>query len=171
LKRVNPLIRPDPGLYIWTIVTFLALVTLLARFAWRPLLQALDKRQALIRQSLDDAQKARLELERLHQESAQIIREARAEAEAIVSNSRVYAEKLKDEIKAKARADADVIVQNAQRQIQSETRRALEQIRVEAADLSVMIASKLIQRNLSKEDNARLIEQALQQVEDRLQGA
>jgi F-type H+-transporting ATPase subunit b len=168
---VNPLIRPDPGLYIWTIVTFLALVGLLARFAWRPLLQALDKRQALIRQSLDDAQKAKVELERLQQESAQIIRQARAEAEGIVTTSRAYAEKLKDEIKAKARADAEVIVQNAQRQIQSETRRALEQIRVEAADLSVMIASKLIQRNLTKEDNARLIEQALQQVEGRLQGA
>ncbi len=164
----NPLIRPDPGLYIWTIVTFLILVTLLARFAWRPLLQALDRRQAQIKQSLDDAQQAKQELERLQQESAQIIRQARAEAEQIVSNSRAYAEKLKDEIKAKARADAEVIVQNAERQIQTETRRALEQIRVEAADLSVMIASKLIQRNLTKEDNARLIEQALQQVESRL---
>lgn len=164
----NPLIRPDPGLYIWTIVTFLILVTLLARFAWRPLLQALDRRQAQIKQSLDDAQQAKLELERLHHESAQIIRQARAEAEQIVTNSRAYAEKLKDEIKAKARADADVIVQNAERQIQTETRRALAQIRVEAADLSVMIASKLIQRNLTKEDNARLIEQALQQVESRL---
>jgi len=164
----NPLIRPDPGLYIWTIVTFLILVTLLARFAWRPLLQALDRRQAQIKQSLDDAQQAKLELERLQHESAQIIRQARAEAEQIVTNSRAYAEKLKDEIKAKARADADIIVQNAERQIQTETRRALEQIRVEAADLSVMIASKLIQRNLTKEDNARLIEQALQQVESRL---
>jgi F-type H+-transporting ATPase subunit b len=167
----NPLIRPDPGLYIWTIVTFLALVTLLARYAWRPLLQALDRRQAQIKQSLDDAQQAKQELERLQQESAQIIRQARVEAESIVANSRAYAEKLKDEIKAKARADADVIVQNAERQIQTETRRALEQIRVEAADLSVMIASKLIQRNLTKEDNARLIEQALEQVESRLQGA
>jgi F-type H+-transporting ATPase subunit b len=167
----NPLIRPDPGLYIWTIVTFLALVTLLARFAWRPLLQALDRRQAQIKQSLDDAHQAKLELERLQQESAQIIRQARVEAESIVANSRAYAEKLKDEIKAKARADAEVIVQNAERQIQTETRRALEQIRVEAADLSVMIASKLIQRNLTKEDNARLIEQALEQVESRLQGA
>jgi F-type H+-transporting ATPase subunit b len=165
---VNPLIRPDPGLYIWTIVTFLALVALLARFAWRPLLQALDRRQAQIRQSLDDAQQAKRELERVHHESAQIIRQARAEAESIVSNSRAYAEKLKDEIKAKARADADVIVKNAERQIQAETRRAIEQIRVEAADLSVMIASKLIQRNLTKEDNAHLIEQALQQVETRL---
>jgi F-type H+-transporting ATPase subunit b len=165
---VNPLIRPDPGLYIWTILTFVALVYLLARFAWRPLLQALDRRQAQIKQSLDDAQEAKRELERLHQESAQIIRQARVEAESIVSNSRAYAEKLKDEIKAKARADADLIVQNAERQIQAETRRAIEQIREDAADLSVMIASKLIQRNLTKEDNALLIEQALQQVETRL---
>jgi F-type H+-transporting ATPase subunit b len=164
----NPLIRPDPGLYVWTIATFVILVALLARFAWRPLLQALDRRQAQIKQSLDDAQQAKVELERLQQESAQIIRQARIEAEQIVTNSRAYAEKLKDEIKAKARADAEVIVQNAERQIQTETRHAIEQIRVEAADLSVLIASKLIQRNLTKEDNARLIEQALQQVESRL---
>jgi F-type H+-transporting ATPase subunit b len=164
----NPLIRPDPGLYVWTILTFLILLGLLARFAWRPLLQALDKRQALIKQSLDDAQRARLELEKLHEQSAQIIRQARIEAEGIVSKSREYAEKLKDEITAKARADAETIVHNAQRQIQAETRRAVEQIRVEAADLSVMIASKLIQRNLTKEDNARLIEQALEQVESRI---
>jgi F-type H+-transporting ATPase subunit b len=164
----NPLIQPDPGLYIWTIVTFLVLLGLLAKYAWRPLLQALEQRQASIRKSLDDAQQAKMELERLQQESVQIIREARVEAEKIVSNSRSYAEKLQDEIKQKARADAEVIVANAERQIQLETRRALDQIRVEAADLSVMIASKLIQRNLSKEDNARLIEEALHQVEGRL---
>jgi F-type H+-transporting ATPase subunit b len=167
----NPLIQPDPGLYIWTIVTFLVLVALLAKFAWRPLLKALDARQELIRKSLDDAQQAKVELERLQQESARMLRQARVEAEEIVSNSRAYAEKLKDEIKQKARADADVIVQNAERQIQIETRRALQQIRLEAADLSVMIASKLIQRNLTKEDNARLIEEALQQVEGRLHEA
>jgi F-type H+-transporting ATPase subunit b len=164
----NPLIQPDPGLYIWTIITFLLLLGLLAKYAWRPLLEALEKRQDSIRKSLDDAQQAKVELERLQQESQQIIREARAEAEKIVSNSRSYAEKLKDEIKQKARADAEVIVANAERQIQLETRRALDQIRVEAADLSVMIASKLLQRNLTKEDNAHLIEEALQQVEGRL---
>ena len=73
----NPLVQPDPGLFIWTIVTFLVLLTLLAKFAWGPLLQALDIRQQAIRKALDDAQQAQQELDRLEQESAQIIRKAR----------------------------------------------------------------------------------------------
>jgi F-type H+-transporting ATPase subunit b len=163
----NPLVQVDPGLFIWTIVTFLVLLTLLAKFAWGPLLQALESRQALIRKSLDDAQRATQELERLNLEAAQIINRARVDAEAIVSQSRSDGDRLREEIKQKARADADHIVKNAERLIQLETSRALEQIRREAVDLSVMIASKIIQRNLSKEDNERLIDEALKQVETR----
>ena len=161
----NPLLRPDPGLFIWTILTFLGLVAFLAKFAWRPLLQALDSRQEAIRKSLDDAEKAKQEFERLQQESGQIIRQARVEADSIIGNSRADAERLREEIKQSARAEASAVVRNAERQIQLETERALQQIRHEAIDLSVMIASKLLQRNLSKEDNARLIDEALKQVE------
>ena len=81
----NPLVQPDPGLFIWTIVTFLVLLALLAKFAWRPLLDALEKRQESILKSLDDALQAKQELERLHVESAQIIRQARVEAEGQTS--------------------------------------------------------------------------------------
>ena len=163
----NPLVQPDPGLFIWTILTFLVLLTLLAKFAWGPLLKALESRQESIRKSLDDAQKAKEELERLHAESAEIMRQARVEADAIVSRSRGDAERLREEMKQKARAEADAIVKNAERQIQLETGRALQQIRREAVDLSVQIASKLIQRNLTKEDNEKLIDEALRQVEPR----
>ena len=163
----NPLVQPDPGLFIWTILTFLVLLWLLAKFAWRPLLQALESRQELIRKSLDDAQEARRELERLHVESAQILKEARVQADSIITQTRSDGERLREEMRQKARTEADTIVRTAERQIQLETARALQQIRHEAADLSVMIASKLIQRNLSKEDNERLIEDALNQVEAR----
>lgn len=161
----NPLVQPDPGLFIWTILTFLVLLALLAKFAWTPLLKALEGRQESIRKSLDDARQAKQELERLQQESAEIIRQGRVEAEAIITRSRGDAERLREEMKQKARAEADGIVKNAERQIQLETSRALQQIRREAVDLSVMIASKLIQRNLTKEDNEKLIEEALRQVE------
>lgn len=163
------LVRPDPGLFIWTIVVFLVLLALLRKFAWRPLLQALEARQQTIRQSLDDADKAKQELQRLQQESAQIVREARVEAESIISRSRSDAERLKEEIRQKARVDAESIVRTAERQIQLETQQALRQIRNEAADMSVAIASKLIQRNLSKEDNQRLIDDALRQIESRVE--
>ena len=163
----NPLLRPDPGLFIWTVITFLVLLAILARFAWRPLLNALESREQSIRQALDDAQKAKQELERLEQESMQITRKARAEAEAIIASSRADAERLREEMRQKARSEADAIVKNAERQIQLETARAVQQIRAEAVDLSLQIASKILQRNLSKEDNERLIEDTLQQVEGR----
>jgi F-type H+-transporting ATPase subunit b len=163
----NPLVQPDPGLFIWTIVTFLVLVTILAKFAWKPLLEALESRQALIRKSLDDAVQAKQDLERLNLEAAQIMSKARVDAEAVVARSQADADRLREEMKQKAKADADVIVKSAQRQIQLETNRALQQIRLEAVDLSVMIASKLIQRNLTKEDNEKLIDDALKQVESR----
>jgi F-type H+-transporting ATPase subunit b len=161
----NPLVQPDPGLFIWTIVVFLALFAALKIFAWRPLLQALESRQESIRKSLDDARQAKQDLERLQQESVQIIRQARVEADAIITRTRGDAERLREEMKQKARAEADAVVKNAERQIQLETMRALQQIRTEAVDLSVMIASKIIQRNLSKEDNERLIDEALRQVQ------
>jgi F-type H+-transporting ATPase subunit b len=160
----NPLVQPDPGLFIWTIVTFLVLLALLAKFAWRPLLSALDARQNAIRKSLDDAQNAQQELERLNRESALILNKARAEADQIIVTGRADAERLREDMRQKARAEGEAIVKNAERQIQLETARALQQIRTEAVDLSVMIASKLIQRNLTKEDNDRLIEEALRQV-------
>ena len=163
----NPLVQPDPGLFIWTIVTFLVLLTVLAKFAWSPLLAALETRQNAIRKSLDDAQQAKQELERLNAESAQILNRARVDAEAIITGSRSDGDRLREEIRAKARTEADHIVKNAERQIQLETSRALEQIRKEAVELSVMIASKIIKRSLTKEDNERLIDEALKQVEGR----
>lgn len=161
----NPLVQPDPGLFIWTILTFLVLVALLARFAWRPLLEALERRQAAIAQSLDDAQRARQELERLQRESAQMMAAARSEGEAIIARSRSDAEALREELKQKARSEAATIVKNAERQIQLETARAIQQIRHEAVDLSVAIASKILRRQVSREDNEALIQEALKQAE------
>jgi F-type H+-transporting ATPase subunit b len=163
----NPLVQPDPGLFIWTILTFLVLVGLLAKFAWRPLLDALERRQATIAKALDDAKAARVELERLQQESAEMLRQARVEAESIVSRSRADAEALREELKQKSRAEAASIVKNAEKQIQLEAARAVQQIRHEAVDLSVAIASKILQRQVSREDNAALIEETLRQVEAR----
>jgi len=163
----NPLVQPDPGLFIWTILTFLVLVALLARFAWRPLLEALERRQATIAKSLEDAQRARQELERLQRESTQMMQQARVEAEAIVSRSRSDAEALREELKQKSRAEAAAIVKNAEKQIQLETARAIQQIRKETIDLSVAIASKILRRQVSKDDHEGLIEETLKQVETR----
>jgi len=161
----NPLIQPDPGLFIWTILTFLVLLFLLAKFAWGPLLKALEERQETIRKSLDDADQARQELERLHQESAQIIAEARGEAQSIVANSRAAADTVREDLKQKAKEEAEALVRGAQRQIQLETARAIQQIRHEVVDLSLAVASKLIKKNLTQEDNDALIQDSLTQID------
>ena len=163
----NPLVQVDPGLYIWTIVTFLILVALLAKFAWRPLLEFLARREESIRKSLDDAQRAKQELEKLHVESQRILAEARSQAEVMLSNTRSDVNRFRDEMKQKAQTEAASIVRNAEKQIELETARALQQIRNEAVDLSVAIASKLLERNVSKADNERLIEETFKQIEAR----
>jgi F-type H+-transporting ATPase subunit b len=163
----NPLVQPDPGLFIWTVLTFLVLLGLLAKFAWRPLLQALDSRQQGIRKALDDAQQAKQELERLQRESADILRKARVDADAVIAQSRVDADRLREELRQKAKTEAEGILKNAERQIQLETARAVQQLRAEAVDLSVGIASKILQRNVTKDDNERLIADALRQMETR----
>jgi len=163
----NPLVQPDPGLYIWTIATFLILLWLLAKFAWRPLLDALERRQETIRKSLDDAQQAKQDLERLNAESRKILAEARVQAEHILSQTRSDASRLRDELKQKAQSEAAGVIKNAERQIEMETARAVQQIRNEAVDISIAIASKVLERNVSREDNERLIEETFQQIEAR----
>ena len=163
----NPLVQVEPGLFIWTILVFVVLLTLLKKFAWGPLLAALEERQEGIRKSLDDAAQARKELEQVQSDAEAILVKARAAADSILSETRSDAAKVRDDLRQQAQNEAQSIVQNAERQIQLETDRAVLQIREEAVELSLSIASKLIRRNLTKEDNQALIDEALQQVESR----
>ena len=161
----NPLVQPDPGLFIWTILTFLVLLGLLAKFAWRPLLKALEARQEAIKKSLEDADRAKEELARMQQESAKIIEQARVESDSILSRTRSDADRLREELKVRAKEEADTMIRNAEQQIQLQTRQALQQIRHEVGDIAVTIASKLLERNLTNEDNDRLIRETLRQLE------
>jgi F-type H+-transporting ATPase subunit b len=162
---MNPLVQVDPGLFIWTILTFVVLAGLLAAFGWRPLLKFLEAREESIRKSLDNADAATRELARLQAESTEIIRSARVEAEAIVSKSRSDAEQVRDEIRGKARADAEKLIEEARRQIGIEKSQALREIRGEVAHLSIAIASKLLDRNVTTEDNERLAADTLRELE------
>ena len=161
----NPLVQPDPGLFIWTILTFLVLLGLLAKFAWKPLLAALDKRQQMIAQAVEDAKKAREEIERARQESAQVIAKARVDAEAVLARTQADAARFHEEMRQKALADAQAVVQRAEREIELEKQRAIKQIRHEAVDLSLAIASKLLHRNVTKADNLALIDDTIKQIQ------
>jgi len=94
-----------------------------------------------------------------------MLAEARAEADTILTRTREDANRFRDEMKVKAHAEASGIVKNAEQRIEMETARALQQIRAEAVEFSVAIASKILQRNVSKEDNERLIEETFRQIQ------
>ena len=155
------------GNAIWTLGIFVIVVIVLGKFAWGPVLGLLQQREEFIHRALADAKRDRDEAEARLKDYSAKLQSARAEAATILEETRRDAERLREEVRQRARTEADKLVANAERQIQLQTTRALEQIRREAVDLSVMIASKIIQRNLTKEDNERLIDEALKQVQGR----
>lgn len=160
----NPLVQLDPGLFIWTIITFLMLLGLLAKFAWNPLLKMLKERESLIRESLENAEKARTDLEKINLESEKIISQARSEAQTILAQGKAAANKLKDETLDQARVSSKMILEDAKKDIKIERDKAISEIKSEVTDLSISIAEKLIRKNLSAEDNQKLIEESLKQV-------
>ena len=160
----NPLVQLDPGLFVWTILTFLVLLGVLAKFAWNPLLKMLKDREELIRSSLDDAEKARTELERLNSEGEDIVNKARSEAQTILAEGKAAASKLKDETLNAAKDQAKSILTEAEKQIRVEKDKAIEEIKSEVVDLSLSVAAKLIKKNISREDNQALIDESLKNV-------
>ena len=160
----NPLVALDPGLFVWTILTFLLLLTVLAKFAWKPLLKMLKDREDLIRSSLEDAEKAQTELANLNAEREEIINKARSKAQSILSEGKVAASKLKDETLKAAKDQAKSILTDAEKQIRIEKHKAIEEIKSEVVDLSLSVATKLIKKNISREDNQTLIDESLENV-------
>jgi len=153
------------GNALWTLIIFVIVVVVLGKFAWGPVLSLLQEREEFIHKSLSDARRDREEAEARLRDYAGKLQSAQAEAVGIIESARKDAERLREELRTKARSEADTMIRNAERQIELQTSRALQQIRQEAVDLSVNIASKLLQRNITKEDNENLIADALKQME------
>ena len=160
----NPLVQPDPGLYIWSIIIFLVLLFLLMKFAWKPLLAMLEKREDNIRQSLLDAEKAKDELANVKEDTEKLLDEARNESQAIVTAGKKNAERMKDEIVNQAKSQSDALLDDAKNQIQIEKNRAIADLKAEVVNLSMEVAKKLIKKNLSKEDNLKLINESISSI-------
>ena len=160
----NPLVQLDPGLFVWTILTFLLLLTVLAKFAWKPLLKILKDREDLIRSSLEDAEKAQTELARLNAEGEKIINKARSEAQKILSQGKASAVKMKEEILIDSKEKAKTIADNAENQIRIEKDKAIAEIKGEVVNLSISMAEKLIRKNLSADENKALIDESLSKI-------
>ena len=157
----NPLVQPDPGLYFWTIIIFLVLVFLLMKFAWKPLLAMLEKRENNIRQSLLDAEKARDELANVKEDTERLLNEARTESQEIVAAGKKTADRMKDEIIDIAQSKSNALLADAKKQIDLEKDRAIADVKAEVVNLSMEVAEKLIKKNLTKEDNLKLINESL----------
>jgi F-type H+-transporting ATPase subunit b len=157
------------GNAVWTLVIFVIVVVLLGKFAWGPVLALLQQREEFIHKSLSDAKHDRDEAEARLKEYGARLQSAQREAIGIIEEARRDAERLREELRERAKAEADTLIKNAERQVQLETSRALAQIRKEAVDLSVTIASKILQRNISKDDNEKLINDAMKQMESTTQ--
>ncbi len=155
----------DPGLFVWSAITFLILVGLLYKFAFNPLMRLQRARQDEIRQAIHDAERLRDEAQELLANYKQQLAEARQEAEAIVERARKAGEASKAEILAEARRQADAALAKAREQIERDTKLALQRIREEAADLTIAATEKVARSSLSLEDQLRLIKEAIDEMD------
>ena len=152
------LINPEVGTIIWTVITFVILAALLAKFAWKPLLTTLQERERTIRESLEQAQKARAEGEETLRRNQEILSQARRETAAILEQGKREAETLRAEILAQARKEAQDLVEQGKRQVQFEQKQAMEQLRRQVADLAIQAAERLITRSLDDSAQRQLVD-------------
>jgi len=149
----------------WTALTFVILLILLRRFAWKPLLGAIEDRERTIRTDLERAEEGRKDAEKLVVEHKALVAEARRDhAEAVAAGQR-DAERVKEEILAEGRRQREQLLKQAEGQIQAEMRQARKELRGIAADLSIQVAEKLLARNLDEPTQRKLVDEYLAELE------
>ncbi|SRR5579864_3047135 len=161
----NALIKVTPGLMIWTIVAFLITLFVLKRYAFGPIQKTIDERRQRIEQSIAEAEQARAEARRLLEEHRSLIGQARSQAEEILGEARKVADAQRQRVKEETEADRQRRLEETRRQIEAETHRALEQIRTEVAELTLIAAAKVTGKALDDKDHRRLIEDAIRELD------
>jgi F-type H+-transporting ATPase subunit b len=159
------LVSPDIGLMIWTLVVFGLSMFLLGKLAFPRIAEALDRRQKAIEDSIDAAEHTRKEAEQILEEYRERLAEARGQADEIVARARTTGEAAENEIIADARVKREEMMEQTRRDIQAETRRAIQEIRAEVADLTVLATEKVARKALTEEDQKRLVEDALAELD------
>jgi F-type H+-transporting ATPase subunit b len=159
------LISPNVGLMIWTLLLFLISMYVLAKLAFPRISEALDKRQHAIEESIDHAERVRHEADHLLDEYRERLREARQQAEEIVDRARKTAEIHERDAQAAAKQRREEMMEQTRRDIESETRRAIQEIRSEVADLTVLATEKVTRKTLTEDDQRRLVEDALSELD------
>lgn len=158
------LLTPSVGTLFWTGLTFVLLLVILKKMAWGPVLQMLNERERLIKESLEKADAAQKDSEKVLAKNQEIVEQAKKEAQELLSKARKTAEATKDELIQKAESEATKMLEKAKHDIALEKEKAVEEIRSQTAEISVLIASKLIGRTLSKNDHKDIIEASLDKI-------
>jgi F-type H+-transporting ATPase subunit b len=159
------LVSPNVGLMLWTLIAFGVSMLILKKFAFPAIGEALDKRAATIDESLNAAVRTKEEAEELLEEYRARLKEAREQAEDIVTRSRKAADTTMEEAKSSAKEYREELLESTRKDIEAETRRALDEIRKEVADLTVIATEKVTRKSLDDADHRRLIEEALSEVD------
>ncbi len=159
------LVSPGLGLMIWTLVLFLFTMWVLSKVAFPKIQEALDRRAKTIAESIEAAERQRKESDELLAEYRQRLTEAREQADDIMARARKAAETAESEATASGKEKREELVAAATRDIEAETRRSLDQIRKEVADLTVLATEKVTRKSLSEDDQRRLVEEALSEVD------
>ena len=143
------------GLFFWQLVIFVALVLLLRKFAWKPILTAVDERESKINDALDLAEKANTEVARLKANNQSLLREAQLEREAMLKAARDAKDAMIHEAKATAKAEADRMISLAREAINNEKQAAVTELKNQVAQLSLQVAEKLIREQLSSDEKQK----------------
>ena len=157
----NFLVTPGIGLMIWTLIAFAATFFILRRYAFPFIQDALDKRQKAIEAAIEDSERARAEAAKLLEEYRQRLREARTQSDEIVLRARKAAEEHQHEVVEAAKRNREELLEQTRRDVEAETRRAIQELRNEVADLTVLATEKVTRKALDEADQRRLVEEAL----------
>jgi len=164
-EELSPLVKVVPGLMIWTLLAFLAAMLILKKFAWPKITEILDQRQELINDSISSAEETRSEADKILAEYRQRLTEAREQADEILERARKAAETTEAQAAEAGREKREEMVEAARRDIEAETRRALDEIRKEVADLTVLATEKVTRKTLDEDAQRQLVEDALREVD------
>lgn len=158
------LLTPDIQLMLLTWLSFVILLVILKRFAWKPILQALDARENTIRQSIEDAEKTRAEYLRIEEKRTQVLTEADNQAKEIMNQSREAALKNAKVIEARTKQEAQIIMENAHREISAEQDKAAAYLKEKSANTAVELASRILRENLDAEKQKKLINTLIEEI-------
>ena len=161
----NALIKVTPGLMIWTIVAFLVTLFVLKRYAFGPVQKLIDDRRARIAQSIEEADRAREEARHLLEEHRKLIGRAKSEAEEILAEARRVADAQRERVRVETEEDRQRRLEETRRQIEQATQQALGEIREEVGRLSLLAAEKITRKSLTGDDQRRLIDEALAEID------